>query len=264
MVDQHARGQRATVAVIGAGPAGLMAAAQLATLGHTVTVYDRMPSPARKFLMAGRGGLNITHSEGTEAFRARYGARAGVLAPALDTFPPEDLVAWVNGLGIETFTGSSGRIFPRAMKASPLLRAWLQRLDGLGVTLRPRHDWCGFGAGGSLMFATPEGQAAIHANATVLALGGASWPRLGSNGAWAAVLERIRSKTEIGAEKALARARMINPYFEEYLTGRRKLPKQIPDISAPGSPEEAASALRIFGETWGNDREGMYWLFRHN
>jgi uncharacterized flavoprotein (TIGR03862 family) len=178
----------ATVAVIGAGPAGLMAAERLAVLGHAVTVYDRMPSPARKLLMAGRGGLNITHSEDQAAFCARYGTAREHLASALERFPPAALVAWANGLGIETFIGSSGRVFPKAMKASPLVRAWLQRLATLGVTLAVRHTWTGFDTDGALGFTTPEGAGSVHADATILALGGASWPRLGSNGAWVPVL----------------------------------------------------------------------------
>jgi uncharacterized flavoprotein (TIGR03862 family) len=181
----------ATVAVVGAGPAGLMAAEQLARAGHRVTVYERMPSPGRKFLMAGRGGLNITHSEDIARFAARYGPGRPTIAPLLAAFPPEALIAWVNGLGIETFTGSSGRVFPRSMKTSPLLRAWLARLEAMGVRLALRHDWQGFDAAGALVFATPHAaRVVVRADATVLALGGASWPRLGSNGAWVGLLER--------------------------------------------------------------------------
>lgn len=178
------------VAVIGAGPAGLMAAEVLASAGHAVTIYDRMPSPARKFLMAGRGGLNLTHSEEATRFLGRYGARAASLKPAFDAWPPQALIAWASGLGIETFTGSSGRVFPRTMKASPLLRAWLKRLDGLGVRLALRHDWRGFDEAGALVFDHAGEAITIAADATVLALGGASWPRLGSNGAWTGILAR--------------------------------------------------------------------------
>ncbi|TWB35168.1 hypothetical protein FBZ90_12117 [Nitrospirillum pindoramense] len=165
-----------------------MAAEALAGKGIAVTVYDAMPSPARKFLMAGRGGLNITHSEPLDRFLTRYGAAAPVVAPWIRRFTPDDLRAWVHGLGIETFVGSSGRVFPVGLKASPLLRAWLRRLDGLGVTLKPRHRWTGWTDGGALAFDTPEGPLAVAADATLLALGGASWPRLGSDGGWAPLL----------------------------------------------------------------------------
>ncbi len=174
-----------TATVIGAGPAGLMAAERLALGGAAVTVVDRMPTPARKFLMAGVGGLNLTHSEPEPAFLARYGAAGERLAPALAAFPPAALRAWCETLGQETFVGSSGRIFPRAMKASPLLRAWLRRLDGLGVLLHTGYRWGGWDASGSLLFSPPL---ELPAGAVVLALGGASWPRLGSDGAWAAAL----------------------------------------------------------------------------
>jgi len=177
-----------TAAVIGAGPAGLMAAEVLARAGVTVTVYDRMPSPGRKLLMAGRGGLNLTHSEPLETFLARYGEARGRLAPLIAAFPPDALIAWAEGLGQRTFVGSSGRVFPKALKASPLLRAWLARLAALGVEIRPRHDWTGWDADGRLTFTAPEGEVTALPDATVLALGGASWPKLGSNGAWTPML----------------------------------------------------------------------------
>jgi uncharacterized flavoprotein (TIGR03862 family) len=179
------------VAIIGAGPAGLMAAEVLAEAGVAVTVLDHMPSPARKLLIAGRGGLNLTHSEALPAFLGRYGAAQDRLAPFIEAFPPAALIAWVEGLGQEVFTGSSGRVFPRAMKASPLLRAWLARLAALGVVLRPRHRWLGWGAEGVLEFETPEGPLRLRPAATVLAFGGASWPRLGSDGAWTGLLEGV-------------------------------------------------------------------------
>ena len=157
----------ADVKIIGAGPAGLMAAEVLATAGHKVTIHDHMPAPARKFLLAGRGGLNLTHSEPLDTFLERYGEAQAFLAPAIRTFPPDMLIGWANGLGIETFVGSSGRVFPKQMKASPLLRAWLRRLDMLGVKLVTRSEWQGFDG-------TP----------TILALGGASWPHLGSDARW--------------------------------------------------------------------------------
>lgn len=177
-----------SVVVIGAGPAGLMAAEVLAGAGARVAVYDRMPSVARKFLMAGRGGLNLTHSEPMDRFGSRYGKRAAVLKPALDAFTPKDLRAWADSLGAETFVGSSGRVFPKAMKASPLLRAWLNRLEGLGVVIHPRHDWRGWD-GEAIVFNTPNGTAHVKADRTILALGGASWPRLGSDGGWVSLLE---------------------------------------------------------------------------
>ncbi len=177
-----------TVAIVGAGPAGLFAAERLAQAGCAVTVYDRMPSVARKFLMAGRGGLNLTHSEDFAAFVARYGGAADRLRPYLERFPPAALVAWAEGLGQPTFVGSSGRVFPKALKASPLLRAWLGRLGDLGVEVRTRHEWRGWTDEGALRFRTPDGAAEVRGDAAVLALGGASWPRLGTDGAWAAYL----------------------------------------------------------------------------
>jgi uncharacterized flavoprotein (TIGR03862 family) len=179
------------IAVIGAGPAGLMAAETLASAGRQVIVFDQMASPARKFLLAGRGGLNLTHSEPLESFLTRYGPAAEALRPAIEAFPPAALIAWAEGLGQEVFTGSSGRVFPRAMKASPLLRAWLARLEGLGVILRRRYRWMGWDEAGALRFATPEGEVSFQPGATILALGGASWPRLGSDGAWAGWLPDV-------------------------------------------------------------------------
>jgi uncharacterized flavoprotein (TIGR03862 family) len=175
------------VSIIGAGPAGLIAAEHLAPHCQ-VTIHDQMASPARKFLLAGRGGLNLTHSEPFAAFSARYGAAAAWICPILRGFPPEALIAWCDGLGQEVFTGSSGRVFPRAMKAAPLLRAWLNRLDGLGVQFRARHRWLGWDADGALRFATQAGEIAEWPDATVLALGGASWPRMGSDGGWVGIL----------------------------------------------------------------------------
>lgn len=174
--------------MIGAGPAGLIAAETIAAGGARVTVYDRMPSAGRKFLMAGRGGLNITHSEPLAAFMARYGAAEPALRAAVEKLSPADLQAWCAALGQPTFVGSSGRVFPQALKASPLLRAWLRRLEGQGVTLALRHQWTGWADDGRLRFETPHGLVQTAADITVLALGGASWPRLGSDGGWQSIL----------------------------------------------------------------------------
>jgi uncharacterized flavoprotein (TIGR03862 family) len=172
------------VAVIGGGPAGLMAAETLAAAGHTVDLYDAMPSVGRKFLLAGRGGLNLTHSEPAEPFQQRYGDAAEALRPALQAFGADALRAWAADLGIATFVGSSGRVFPTDMKAAPLLRAWLHRLRAAGVRLHARHRWTGWTDDGALCFDTPAGALTVRPRATVLALGGASWARLGSDGAW--------------------------------------------------------------------------------
>jgi len=169
------------VVIIGGGPAGLMAAEIVAQAGHTVTLYERKPTVGRKFLMAGRGGLNITHSEPFPQFVTRYGEAASWLTPALNAFTPDDLRAWCHALGQETFVGSSGRVFPTALKASPLLRAWIARLTALGVTIKLQQDWQGFTADGGLLINNNP----VHADAVVLALGGASWPKLGSDGSWA-------------------------------------------------------------------------------
>ena len=179
------------VAIIGGGPAGLMAAEVLVQSGAQVDLYDAMPSVGRKFLLAGRGGLNLTHSESIEHFVARYGARCDVFAPLLNNFGPDALQTWVHGLGIATFVGSSGRVFPEQMKAAPLLRAWLHRLRAAGLRIHVRHRWCGWepsSTGQRLCFDTPQGRSLIAADVVVLALGGGSWARLGSDGAWVDIL----------------------------------------------------------------------------
>ena len=186
------------VAIIGAGPAGLMAAEQLvapqahflrgAVDGVNVDIFDAMPSVGRKFLMAGKGGMNITHSEDLPSFVARYGKRAPKIAPLLDAFGPQALREWIAALGIETFVGTSGRVFPTEMKAAPLLRAWLHRLRAAGVHFHVRHRWLGWQEDGGLRFSTPQGEVTVSADVVILALGGGSWARLGSDGAWVPLL----------------------------------------------------------------------------
>jgi uncharacterized flavoprotein (TIGR03862 family) len=176
------------VAIIGAGPAGLMAAEVVSAAGVAVDVYDTMPSVGRKLLRAGIGGLNLTHSEPVADFVRRYGSHQDIMACWLGEFGPEALRAWARGLGIETFVGSSGRVFPVGMKAAPLLRAWLQRLRQQGVRFHPRHRWQGWDDSGLLRFATPDGELIVGAGGTALALGGGSWKRLGADGAWVALL----------------------------------------------------------------------------
>ena len=172
------------VVIVGAGPAGLMAAEVLSRAGVQVDVYDAMPSAGRKFLLAGKGGLNLTHSEPPELFVQRYGARQAVLAPLLQAFGAQALRDWAQGLGVSTFVGTSGRVFPTDMKAAPLLRAWLHRLREAGVRFHMRHRWTGWDATGACQFTAPNGPVRVQARALVLALGGASWSRLGSDGAW--------------------------------------------------------------------------------
>ncbi|WP_031231295.1 TIGR03862 family flavoprotein [Asticcacaulis sp. YBE204] len=176
-----------TIAVIGAGPAGLMLAEILSAHGYRVDIYDRMASVARKFLMAGRGGLNLTHSEPLAAFIGRYGNRATQVKPTIEAFTPKDLRDWADALGAETFVGSSGRVFPKALKASPLLRAWLKRLEAQGVRFHLRHAWTGW-ADNALVFAHGDKTVEVRPDIIVLALGGASWPKLGSDGGWTDIL----------------------------------------------------------------------------
>lgn len=185
------KGAMKDVLIVGAGPAGLFAADRLSTAGLAVHIIDRMPSPARKLLMAGRGGLNITHSEDLTQFKGRYRAAEAFIGPMIDGFTPEQLREWCTGLGIETFVGSSGRVFPRAMKASPLLRALLKRLNENGVTLQTLCTWQGISPDGANEIVTSAGEKfEMRPRATLLALGGASWPRLGSDAGWVSALER--------------------------------------------------------------------------
>lgn len=176
------------IAIIGGGPAGLMAAEAASAGGAQVELYDAMASVGRKFLLAGKGGLNLTHSELSEKFLTRYGARRVQIEPFLASFGPDALRAWARGLGINTFVGTSGRVFPKDLKAAPLLRAWLRRLRQAGVQFHMRHRWSGWDDQGALSFSTPKGMHAIQADAVVLALGGGSWPKLGSDGGWVPLL----------------------------------------------------------------------------
>jgi uncharacterized flavoprotein (TIGR03862 family) len=184
-----------SIAIIGGGPAGLMAAYVLSQGGVQVDVYDSMPSLGRKFLMAGKSGLNLTHSEPYEKFVTRYGKHQKEIELHLKNFTPDDLCAWAHGLGVETFVGTSGRVFPKEMKASPLLRAWLKRLQEGGVNFHTRHNWKGW-QDDSLIFDSPEGEIKIRPDATILALGGASWPKLGSRGEWSSWLEQAGVEVE--------------------------------------------------------------------
>src|ERR1700751_2052762 len=186
---------RHSVAVIGGGPAGLMAAEALVQPGVQGDLYDAMPSVGRKFLMAGKGGMNITHSEPLDRFIARYGKRSARIAPLVERFAPDALRAWTSELGVDTFVGSSGRVFPTDMKAAPLLRAWLHRLRESGVRFHMRHKWIGWAEPASsdthgLRFATPDGEREVSADAVVFALGGGSWARLGSDAAWVSLMQQ--------------------------------------------------------------------------
>lgn len=228
------------VAIIGGGPAGLMAAEMLAAADATVNpkkveIFESMPSVGRKFLMAGKGGMNITHSEPLADFIGRYGERAGHIAPLLDAFGPTQVREWIHGLGIDTFVGTSGRVFPTDMKATPLLRAWLHRLRGQGVAIHVRHRWLGWAADGSLRFATPAGEIAVEADAVVLALGGGSWAKLGSDGAWVPVL------ADRGIEVAPLKPANCgfdvawSPYFSERFAGA---PVKAVSARCHGQPEK--------------------------
>jgi len=213
-----------SVAIIGGGPAGLMAAEVISARGVKVDVYDSMPSVGRKFLMAGKSGLNITHSEPFEQFVSRYEKRRAQIEPLLKIFGPNELQQWVHELGIETFVGTSGRVFPTGMKASPLLRTWLKRLTDSGVTFHLRHKWRGFspeasGGGLSVEFETPEGEKVIKPDATVLALGGGSWSRLGSDGAWVPWLEQAGVRVEALKPSNCGFDVTWSPHFRERFDG---------------------------------------------
>ncbi len=208
MTDNH----RPTALIIGGGPAGLMAADVLSNAGADVTVADRMPSLGRKFLMAGKSGLNLTKVEDRSTFDAAYGAQPPALANALTQFGPQDVIDWATDLGQPVFTGSTGRVFPVAMKASPLLRAWLGRLTAQGVQVRTRWTWTGWDDG-AVLFDTPAGQVRITPDVTVLALGGASWRRLGSDGAWASLLDDVAPFTPSNCGFQIAWSDHMRPFF---------------------------------------------------
>ena len=213
-------GRTASVAVIGGGPAGLIAAEALAGAGASVTVYDRMPTLGRKFLMAGRGGLNLTHSEPFPRFLERYPDLPNALRVALTSFPPDRLRAWCENLGQPTFVGSSGRVFPVALKASPLLRAWLRRLNGAGVRVALRHRWTGWSVDGALTFETGDRPVEVRPDATILALGGASWPGLGSDGTWAASLQNAGLEVQPFAPSNCGVLVEWSPIFRERFEGQ--------------------------------------------
>ena len=220
----------ADVAVVGAGPAGLMAAQELALAGWSVHLFDAMPSVGRKFLLAGKGGMNLTHSEPLDRFMQRYGERQPQLAPLLQAFGPDQVRAWAQGLGIETFVGTSGRVFPVDMKAAPLLRAWLHRLRGLGVHFHMRHRWQGWDGQGRWCFASPQGDVALSSRTVVLALGVASWSRLGSDGAWSVPLQQRQIQVrplrpancgfDVQSPAAPAQASGWSPHFVQAYAGQ--------------------------------------------
>lgn len=229
------------IAIIGAGPAGLMAAQAAAEAGRRVALYDALPQPARKFLRAGIGGLNLTHSEPFESFLGRFGDRAALLAPLLRQFGPDRVRQWAADLGSETFVGSSGRVFPTDFKAAPLLRSWLRHLDSLRVVFHPRHRWLGWDDQGGLRFATPEGEKTVAARATILALGGASWPKLGADGGW----------TGLFPPQSLAPFRPANCGFEV-------------DWSAHFRDRFAGSPVKAVGLAFGDRRfKGEFVVTRH-
>ena len=224
--------KKQSIAIFGGGPSGLMAAETLSGLGHAVTLYEAMPTVGRKFLLAGKSGLNLTHGEDFDRFRNRFGAASARLAAALDAFPPDALRKWADGLGAETFTGTSGRVFPRAMKASPLLRQWLQRLKAQGVTIHVRHKWLG-PDGTRHRVETPEGIIHVQTDAALLAFGGGSWPRLGSDGGWVEPLARQGLSISPLVPANCGFDRSWSPYVAEHFAGAPV--KSVVATSAAGS-----------------------------
>ncbi len=208
-----------SIAIIGGGPAGLIAAETLLAAGQPVTLYEAMPSVGRKFLIAGNGGLNLTHSEPYAAFVARYGNRAAQLRPYLAQFTPDDLRDWVHEFGIETFVGSSGRVFPAEMKAGPLLSAWKKRLLASGLVLKTKHRWLGWTNTGELRFTTPDGETNVTADATLLALGGASWPQTGSDGQWVDLLAEKQVPLTPMQPANCGFERQWSPHFQSQFAG---------------------------------------------
>lgn len=262
MSSKGGRGRK-TALVIGGGPAGLMAAEVLSATGVAVTVVERMPSVARKLLIAGRGGLNLTHSEPFETFVERYGDAGGRLRPLIEAFAPQDLITWAEELGQETFVGSSGRVFPKAMKASPLLRAWLTRLAGQGVTIRTRTEWRGWDID-AVMLKGPEGEERVRPDVIVLALGGGSWPKLGSNGAWVPLLElggvtvRSLSAANMGINIAWSDA------FRERFQGEplKNVQYRIP-FGSPDGPRAAVGSRGDIVVTRYGVEGGAVYMFAH-
>ncbi len=248
MVSDPISRREVSAVVVGAGPAGLMAAEVIAAAGHRVLVCDASALAGRKFLLAGRGGLNLTHVEPRPGFDSRYGAAAPRVGRWLDAFGPEALRAWTGGLGIETFVGTSGRVFPREMKAAPLLRRWLERLRGAGVVFHTRHRWLGWTGDGALRFATPAGEVRIEARVLVLATGGASWSRLGSDGAWAPLL----------AGRGIAIAPLVpancgfdadwSPVFAERFAGQPLRTVAMSPAVGAGEPADSATRRWTRGE----------------
>lgn len=232
------------VVVVGAGPAGLAAAETLATAGVKVVVADRMANPARKFLLAGRGGLNLTHSEPLEVFLDRYGEARAQVETAIRAFPPQALRTWCEGLGVETFVGSSGRVFPKAMKASPLLRAWLKRLDAMEVTFQPRWLWQGWTEDGALRFETSEGVREEACDAAVFALGGASWPRLGSDGSW---VDAFRARGAVVSELKPANGGFLAPWSDHFRQRFAGEPLKSARLTAKGAETRGEAMITDYG-----------------